>query len=94
MHIYISESVIPLGCRYQVVLSSTYKEYSKDMQFLAISPYYNPTTYTSCESLKEHLILDCITFHNHKEKISKNQVIDGRNYFQTCYIRQIQFPAC
>ena len=46
MHTYISEFVIPLCCRYQVVLSCTCKEYSNDMQFLATSLYYNPTTYT------------------------------------------------
>ena len=44
------------------------KEYSKDMQFLVTSPYYNPTTYTSCESIR-NIILDCITSHNHKEDI-------------------------
>ena len=71
MHIYISEFVIPLYRRYQVVPSCTFKEYSKDMQFLATSPYYNTTTYNSCESLKEH-ILDCITSHNRKEDIFKS----------------------
>ena len=44
MHIYISEFFIPLCYRYQVGLSFTYKEYCKDMQFLATAPYYNPTT--------------------------------------------------
>ncbi len=71
MHIYISEFVIPLWCRYQVFLSCTCKEYSKDMQFLPTSPYYNPTTYTSCESLRTY-ILDCITSHNYKEDIYKS----------------------
>ena len=52
MHISISEIFIPLCCRYQVVLSCTCKEYSKDMQFLATSLYYNPTTCTSCESVR------------------------------------------
>ena len=52
MHIYISEFVIALCCRYQVVLSCICKEYTKDMQFMTTSPYYNPTTYTSCESLR------------------------------------------
>ena len=51
MHIYISEFDIPLCCRYHVVLSSTCKEYSNDMQFLSTSVHYNPTNYTSCESL-------------------------------------------
>ena len=37
---------------YQVVQSCMWKEYNKNIQFMATSPYYNPTTYTSCESLK------------------------------------------
>ena len=72
MHISISEFVIPLCCRYQVVQSCTCKKYSKDMQFLATAPYYNPTTYSSCESLKEHTIFNCIISHNHKEDIYKS----------------------
>ena len=51
MHISISEFVIPLCCRYKVVLSCSCKEYSIAMQFLATSPYYNPTTYMCSESL-------------------------------------------
>ena len=51
MYITISEFVIPLCCRYKVVLSCSCKEYSVAMQFLATSPYYNQTTYTSSESL-------------------------------------------
>ena len=38
--------------RYQVGLSCTCKEYSKNIQFLATSPYHYSTTYTSCESLR------------------------------------------
>ena len=37
---------------YQIVQSCICKEYSKNMQFMATSPYYNPTTYTSSESLR------------------------------------------
>ena len=44
IHISISGFVIPLCCRYQVVQSSTCKEYSKNILFMATSPYYNPTT--------------------------------------------------
>ena len=65
MRIYISKFVISLYCRYQVVLSCTCKEYSKDMQFLATSPYYNPAAYSSCESLKFSIALHL----NHKEDI-------------------------
>ena len=49
MHISISEFVISLCFKYQVVLSCAS---SKNMQFLAISPYFNPITYTSCEPLR------------------------------------------
>ena len=70
MYIYISEFVIPLCCSCQVVLPLTCSEYSKDMKFLATSPYHNPTTYTSCESLWK--ILDYITSYNHKEDIKSS----------------------
>ena len=66
MHISFSEFIIPLCCRYQVVQSCTCKEYSKNIKFIATSPYYNnPTTYTSCESLR-NIILDCITSYNQR----------------------------
>ena len=51
-HIFISEFVLPLCCRYQFVLSCTCAEYSNDMQFLVTSSYYNSTTNASCESLR------------------------------------------
>ena len=54
---------------YRVVQSCTCKEYSKNIQFMATSPFYNLTTYTT---YKEHKILDCITSHNHKEDIYKS----------------------
>ena len=82
LHLRISTSIragitwplhlITKCCRYQVVLSWTGKEYSKDMQFLATSQYYNPNTYTSCESLKN--IYDCITSHNHEEDFYKSSL--------------------
>ena len=65
MHISISD----VG--YQVAQSCTCKEHSKNIQFMATSPYYNPTTYTSCESLR-NIILDCITSCNHTEAIYKS----------------------
>ena len=39
---------------YQVVQTFPCKEYNKNIQVMATSPYYNPTptTYTSCESLR------------------------------------------
>ena len=37
---------------YQFVQPCTCKEYSKNIQFMTTSPYYNPTTYTGCESLR------------------------------------------
>ena len=54
MYISISEFIIPLCCRYQVVQSWTCREYSKNIQFMATSLYYNPTTYTytSCDYLR------------------------------------------
>ena len=79
MHIYISKFVIPLCCRYQVVLCCTCKECSKDMQFLATYPYYIPTTYTSRDILfwtASHLTII--------KKILTNQVLDYRNYFLAC----------
>ena len=83
MHIYISEFVIPLCCGDQVVLSCTCKEYSKDMQFLATSPYHNPTTYTSCESLR-NIKFSTASHLTIIKKTSTNQVLDCRNYFQSC----------
>ena len=56
MHISISEFVIAICCRYQVVLSCTCKEYSKktfkNLKLMATSTYYNQTTYNSYESLR------------------------------------------
>ena len=51
MYIYITEFVIPLCCRYQVVLSCTCKEYSKDMQFLATSSHHNPTSHNKAPTV-------------------------------------------
>ena len=51
MHISISKSVIPLCCKVSDC-SILHLEYSKNIEFVAISPCYNPTIYTSCESLK------------------------------------------
>ena len=48
-HISISEFAMPLCCRYQAAPSCSC---SKNMQFLATYPNYNPTTYISCESLR------------------------------------------
>ena len=64
MHISISEYGIPLCCRYQGIISSTCKEYSKDMQFLETSP------------TASHLTII--------KKTSTNQILDGRNCFQSC----------
>ena len=76
MHISISEFVMPLCCRYQVVLSCSYKQYSKNIQLIATPPYCNPITYTSCESLR-NIILDCMTSYNYKEDIYKSQIVTG-----------------
>ena len=87
MHISISEFVIPLCCRYQVVLSYTCnKEYSQDIQFLATSPYDNLTTNTSCESPRTY---NSCLYHNLTviKKTSTNLVLDCRNYFQACWGR-------
>ena len=73
MHISISEFVIPLCCRYQVVLSCTCKECSNDIQFLATSPYYNPITYTSCESLR-NIYFSTVAHLTVIKKISTNHI--------------------
>ena len=62
MHIYISEYFISLCCRFQVVVFCTFKEYSKDIQFLATPHITIPP---------RNLILDCITSYYHKEDIYK-----------------------
>ena len=52
----------------------------KDTLFLATSPYYNPTTYTSCESLRNSLF--STTSHlTIIKKTSTNQVFDHKKYF-------------
>ena len=72
MHISISEFVIPLCCRYQVVLSCTCKEYVKIcnswlLPHITVQPLI-PVVY-----LQEHIILSCITSHNVK-KTSTNHI--------------------
>ena len=85
--ISISEFIFPLCCMYQV-LSCTCKEYCKDMHFLATSPYYNPTTYTSCESLRNiYIYFDCITSNSHKEDIYKSYRIAGIEVLITSILR-------
>ncbi len=37
---------------------------------------------------KEHIILNCITSHNHKK-----DVLDGRNYFQPCKAKHSSLHA-
>ena len=49
MHISISEFVMHYVVGYQVVQCCTCQEYIKNTHLIT-SPYYNPTTYTSCES--------------------------------------------
>ena len=63
------------------LLSCTCKEYGQDIQFLSTSPYYNPTTYTRCKSLRKFSTASHLTII---KKTSTNQILDGRNYFQSC----------
>ena len=74
MQISISECIKVWSC--------SCKGYSKAMQFLATSPNYNPTTYTSSESLKN--IFSTASHLAIIKKTFTNQVVDDRNYFQFC----------
>ena len=66
MHIYISEFVIPLCCRYQVVLSCTCKEYSKNMH--DYFPVLQSNHLHQLWIAKEYIILDYITSRNDQER--------------------------
>ena len=49
-------------------------EYSKEVQFLCNFPYYNPTTYTRCESLRK-IRFPTASHHTIINKRSTHQIL-------------------
>ena len=70
-HISVSEFFYPITVRYQFVQSYICKEYAKKtLTILGTFPILQSNHLYQLWISKEHIILDCITSHNHK-KISK-----------------------